>query len=337
MVQTIRVNTGLSSVESETTNFLSNSTNRTTSGRIDIATTGGVLINVATSVVPRRERHIRDKRTLVEDVHLDVTVGVGDGVTREDRVSDHETLHLLVSGVRGVGEDLSGKGRDVDTTITLTSQPSVTTDVLGVSLQKSFDEVSVVHGGLLVIGLVLALIIGSLPRETNSTGLLQVDNIGSSVPGKLSELNVSIFVHTERTMFSEQTAQTRATRTTLVPKDQRISFRGLALTLNHPVEEVTLTSDVGNNITGVRLEGEGSGADITGESLSGDFVRATEGAFSVLGGDSEGEGCQEGKGGEEEPHFLTNEEQGEVGKQKEKKKKERKKGLAKRPRIEREF
>ena len=62
-----------------------------------------------------------------------------------------QTNKLLVNVRVGVLNNLLSQSRNVNTTITLTTQPSRTANELGVGSQKSFNEVEVVVGRLGVI------------------------------------------------------------------------------------------------------------------------------------------------------------------------------------------
>ena len=62
-----------------------------------------------------------------------------------------QTNKLLVNVRVGVLNNLLSQSRNVNTSITLTTQPSRTANELGVGGQKSFDEVEVVVGTLGVI------------------------------------------------------------------------------------------------------------------------------------------------------------------------------------------
>ena len=172
-----------------------------------------------------------------EDVDQDVLLL--QRIARHDRVTEDGSGQLVVD-VRGrVVQDLTSHSGDVDTTIRLTSQPGLATDELGVCLQESLDELEVVRSSLVIRRGVL--VVGFRGEgESDTTGLLEVDNIGVGVPGELSKLDVAISVNTEGSVLSEETGKTGATGSTLVPENKRVLFGGSALALNQPVEDASV-------------------------------------------------------------------------------------------------
>ena len=191
----------------------------------------------ATVVVPVGVGGVRDQLMPEEDVHQDVLLL--QRVARHNGVTEHGSSQLLVDVGGGVVQDLTGQSGDVDTTIRLTSQPGLTANKLGVGLQKALDEVEVIRGSLVITGGILVV---SLRREgeSDTTRLLEVDDVGIGVPGVLSKLNITIIVHTEGTMFGEKTGQTGASGSTLVPEDKGVLFGGGALGFDQPVEDASV-------------------------------------------------------------------------------------------------
>ena len=188
MVQVIRVQRRLSTVEGEGTDLLVDLTDGAEGVDEQSSATSGLRVDGALLVVPLGVGGVRDQLMPEENVHQDILLL--QRLARHDGVTEHGSVQLLVDVGVGVVQDLTGQSGDVDTTIGLTSQPGLAADKLGVGLQETFDELEVVASGLIVAGGVVVVGVGG-EGESDTTGLLKVDNVGVGVPGVLGEVNVS--------------------------------------------------------------------------------------------------------------------------------------------------
>ena len=276
LVEIIRINGRLSAIEAKVFNLLIFLTDF--SGGLSVKLGASLRVLLSGTVVrnPLGVHIVRDERVPVVVVHNDITFIKRS--TRHDWVTDHQTSELLVDVAGRVLEDLVRESGDIDTTIALAIQPGRAANILGESVQKAFKKLEVIVRGLLVSSLVLVST-DSAERKADTTRLLQVHNVGELVPGELCENDGSVLQNTERTVLFEQTQQTTAPRTTLVPEHKRIILRMGTLAFDQPIENVSLFSSVHGDVTSVRLERE-SRTNIAWECGSGNLIRTTERARS---------------------------------------------------------
>lgn len=169
--QVVGVKRRLSSVEGENTELLVDLTHAPVSSLEDVEALDALAVLGAIVVDPLAVGDVRDQLVLVEDSHLSVE-GV-QRITGEHGVSGHLSSELLVDSGAGARGNQSSESGNVDTTIRLTGDPGRATNVFGVGIKKSLNEVEVFLSSLLVVaGVGVAWLVLARVRETNTGGLL---------------------------------------------------------------------------------------------------------------------------------------------------------------------
>jgi len=149
-------------------------------------------------------------------------------------VSDGGSLHVYNLSARGLLlSDVSTDSWDVVPTVGLTSEVEVEWLVLRVLLEESLDE-----GPHLDLDASFVVdVVGVGVTVASSGGLIDPADGGLTVPRVRVWNELEVVVHSEGTVFEEESELTAASRSTSEPEDDWIAA-GVRLTLKAPVEDV---------------------------------------------------------------------------------------------------
>lgn len=173
---------------------------------------------------------------------------------RDPAVADTQTnlvnLELALSVLVGL-EDVGRKSGHIVSTIAFTYDVEGRCAVLRELLEEQLQES--IHSSSYASFIINVAVLISDVGETSANRLINVEQVGKSVPGVRIELQCEVRVHSVGSILGEKGKGRSATRSTSHPEDEGISSR-VALGLKEPIEEISALSGVIIDIASVLFE-----------------------------------------------------------------------------------
>jgi hypothetical protein len=123
--------------------------------------------------------------------------------------------------------------------VRLTSDEEFSALVILVFSEESDEELPEIVGDF---SLVVSELIETDFAETSANWLINKDKVGVAVPRVRVGSKIKVILNRERTIFSKETSQRRASRTAIKPDNKGISRRGRAR-FKMPVKNITTLSN----------------------------------------------------------------------------------------------